>query len=578
MNRQDDSHEFEDSYITGEVKSKYPICEVDIKDQPLSTIIGIVDKKRFTKNLDKIAADYYEKKDNKGDITTIIRDASESKPTVTPKSLLKSILTEYIVEDVNMSESEGALIYLLTKLFDGVFYQYEKVYGQKYMLVFKGGNVTRLFFEEMIEEFFPTLSEEAFEHFGKYFKKSDLDFSVENISENYQALSDEEKVKVKYHESNILLPYIWYILNIARLCIARNAGDLYNFCKFNFLRFEQDIKSVISKIETDVEGNPDFEGIKFIGLSFNEFTYMRDYDLEDILENPSRYKFTDAFSDENDGKIPKFFQTGNTRRKDIIIESKLVDDDRNETDIITVDHANYNIYVNDLFDEDFDTVVDKVLPYTNSEFYVSVSTFIENVDDDIAFRLCRLMINFAVIYEKDGKLGALSVPSELYDVGFTIKDPNIGVSYPKGRHFDKYTYSFVDSNDETVTDSILVTSVYAIVLDLIKILFVQSGFPWDDRKYGKRIVRLVIMTQYIELKAPKRERRGFTPDDIFDNYILPVKDKVLNLSDDSEVNKNLREYEKMLEIFISARETIESYIDRDTKREKYVSRLTPYSL
>lgn len=584
----DTSYETEDSYISGDHRSKYPVCDVNYPPYPLEFLLAKVDRTKFEKNLERIRDDFIEARNNKIGVTTITEEIRTTRVD-SLKSTLKAILTENLVEEINMSETEGALIYILNKIFDGFFAAYEELTGEKNMLVFKGGNVTRLFFDDLVKGYFPTLSSEAYQEFGKYFKKSDLDFSVEDINADYSELSRKEKIKKKYKKSNVLMPYIWYILNIARLCIATNAGDLYNFCKFNLFKFEEEISEVLDRIIQETQDNELFEGIEFIGICFNEFTYMRGYDLEDIMENPDRYQFIDAFNPDSGDDIPKFFKTGNSKRKDVLNDIKI--DRRNGTqdlNIISIEHENLNIFSNDFFndgidretgelivEESFEDVVERTIDNHSSEFYVTVSPLIQIPDDDIKFRLMRLMINYVLIYVKDGKLGAISVPSEMYDVGSTIEAPESGLQVPDGRYYDKYTYSFVDVTGRVVYDSILITSVFSVVLDLIKILFIQGEYPWDDKKYEKRIIRLAVMSKYIELNEPKD---GFLPDDILGDYILPLKDKILGVKDDEEASHLLKKYETLVESFEDAIDTLESYLNRSNKRRRSVSRIGAFGL
>lgn len=567
-----------DRYLPGDHKSQPIICELKKISQPLESIEGFVDKRNFLSNLDILTREFYEK-ENKSHVISNVEEISSEKPK-NPKEVFKSILTNYIVEDINISKSEEALIYLLTKIFDAVFAEYKRQKGVDYRIVFKGGNVIRLYYEDMMNRYFSNLRSEVMEKYGDYFKKSDLDFSVENLSTSYKNLTEEEKIIKKKNESSEILPYIWYILSVARVCILQNIGNLYNLCKFNFFKFEDELKSVLEKISEEInnKNNPIFDGVNFIGLCFNEFTYMKElYDLEDILNNPKNYEYIDIFNKENNEveEIPKFFVTGNSKRRDAI-NMVTYNYDANEQDInvFTVDHEYDNIFVSNFLDKPYEEIAFEVLPTQVSEFYLTSTPLIENLRTMTIFRLTRLMINFVAIYEKDNKLGAVSVPSELFDLSISISNSASLSDYvSKDKYYNKYSYSFVDSDGGLVEDEILTTSAYGTLFDIIRILFVE-GLPWEDKKYSKRLTRMVFLLRHIELEY---EDSYFNTDNILTTYILPLREKINRIENEEERNHASSEYENLIETFKEVNDDIDSYLDRGVENKKYISKIEEFN-
>lgn len=568
-----------DRYLPGDHKSQPIICELKKISQPLESINGFVDKRNFLSNLNILTEEFYGQ-DNKSNAISIVEEITNEKPK-NQKEVFKSILTDYIVEDINIAKSEEALIYLLSKIFDSVFAEYKRRKNIDYRIIFKGGNVIRIYYEDMMNKYFHNLRSEVAEKYESYFKKSDLDFSVENLSSSYENLSQEEKIEKKKKENAKILPYIWYILGVARVCILQNIGNLYNLCKFNFFKFEDELKTVLVKIGREINSadNPNFEGVNFIGLCFNEFTYMKEsYDLEDILNNPKNYEYIDIFDKEHKEveTPPKFFITGNSKRRDGIIMSTY-DYENNEQNIniFTVDHEYDNIFVDDFFDKPYEEIAYEVLPTQVSEFYLTCTPLIENLNTMTIFGLTRLMINFVIIYEKDNKLGAASVPSELYDLSTAISNSaNLSDYISKDKYYGKYSYSFIDSDGGVVEDEILVTSVYGTLFDIIKILFIDNELPWKNKKYAKRLTRMVFLLRYIELEY---DDPYFNIDNILTTYILPLKEKINEIENEEERNHASSEYENLIEIFKEVNDDITSYLDRGKPNKKYKSKIEEFN-
>ena len=111
--------------------------------------------------------------------------------------------------------------------------------------------------------------------------------------------------------------------------------------------------------------------------------------------------------------------------------------------------------------------------------YISVNTGIRNARAGMAFRLSRLMINFAARVGKE--VG--NVSAELYDVSIGLPaDKMFGVYDDKS--FRKYTYS---------GGVALIPKLSVLLKDLSTILFEYRQFPWEDNKYGKRLKRYIVL-------------------------------------------------------------------------------------
>ena len=116
--------------------------------------------------------------------------------------------------------------------------------------------------------------------------------------------------------------------------------------------------------------------------------------------------------------------------------------------------------------------------HTISPFYISVNPEIRDDSEGMAFRLSRLMINFAVNKNMD-------FPCELYDVSIGLPGDKMFKIYDK-HSFRKYYYGGKDN-------SVFIPTLMTLLKDLYVILFEYRPFPWMDEKYMKRIKRFMVL-------------------------------------------------------------------------------------
>lgn len=582
------------------------ICPNSVVNQPLTSINTQMNLVNYEEKIRFIQKKFNEIKNSR----QILESISEKNDTLNePRMTIKSILTDFVVEDITLVDSSPILIYILNKLFKGFFEAFKNQTGEDYRLIYKGGNIIKLYFDDMINNFFDSsLKPEIYTKYGSNFKVSDLDFSVENFNSRTR--------KTKQEQSDEVIPLIWYILSIARIVILSNMDKIYDFCRFNYIEMKNEMIPILQKTESslnniikelkeqlneltqDVDQNTfsqnyrvikltrlieELSNDKYIGISFNQFSYISESELQRIFQD-DRFNFIDSFNEREErliqrGGVPNFFISGRSGKSDSFTDTVY-----NANYKITSSHAsphlNINLYNDNLFNNgiSFQSVVNQVLPDETSSLYLSTSLNI--VTPRSKFSLVRLMMNFALIYTKDNKLGVINEPSELYDITYTTEKIDM-IEINKKDKYNEYNYSFLNSYNQLVQDSILIWTPMELVNDLLGILFQQAEYPWEDKKYQKRLIRLIFISNYIRLLynndlLPDIDLTPFTMNQIQIDYIDPLQSRINRISDNKLRNDYNDEMSNLKDTIRMVQNDINKYISRTTTRSTYTSKISKF--
>jgi len=138
-----------------------------------------------------------------------------------------------------------------------------------------------------------------------------------------------------------------------------------------------------------------------------------------------------------------------------------------------------------LFDENKDIIVYEYNYQKTNYIYNSLNFTLEFNDVNnnlIKFSLLRTKINFLLN-------GRDNIAGELIDISIPHKDD---FEISKIDNFNKYIKKNIIKikNNEINLKYNIINNDY-IVKDLFKILFINNKFPWDDKKYEKRLARLI---------------------------------------------------------------------------------------
>jgi hypothetical protein len=580
---------------------------VQVISQPLTSINTQFDGNNFQEKINLI-----EKRFN--DITSskvLVENVREINDILNePRMTVKAILTDFVVEDITLLDSSPILVYLLNKLFRGLFDEYKIRKEEDYRLIYKGGNVIKLYFDDFVDNFFdPSLKPEIYTKYGSNFKVSDLDFGVDNFNLNTS--------KSRSQQSKDVIPLIWYVLQIARIVILCNMCEIFEFCRLDHDDLKYQIEPIMKKTQATLdtlikeltdqlnglmrEFNPNdslqeysreklttlIEQLKddrYIGICFNNFVYISPSDLQRIFEvNNNQFKFIDTFSEYeqnliNKGAIPQFFIDGTSDRRDGFNDTEYFPERKTKiTRSYFTKHFNTNLYNDNFFNEDFQSIVNRVLPTDRSEIYITVSTDI--ITPRAEFSLVRLMMNFLLIYTKDNKLGVVKAPSELYDVTYSVSRTDM-IQVKKSDKYNKYNYSFRNGKNELIHDSIVIWSPLELINDLLGILFQQVDFPWDDTKYQKRLIRLIFISRYIQAMYERGmitdvDITPYTMKNIESKYIDPLDIKIRSLTDQRLKKLYTIEMQNLRETVNMVQTDINNYFSRSITRRNYSSGISP---
>jgi hypothetical protein len=434
-------------------------------------------RKDFLGNLAKL----YDRIDSQG-AKMRIEDVYEQ----SPKLFMRDILTEFTVKNIFKTTEDiptgNKLIHIINKIMKLMYDQFYLDSGIRLYFVYRGGNILKMY-KMNFENVIPGKTKKFFkEEFDDFFKYSDIDF--------YTVIHDSENMD--HHDIIKINVYIqmmcYYGCYLSRIFIMNNP-QLFSFCKNNEPEIKQLYEELLAKMNQDKEESewPEVKKSKFIGMGFDKFFYMqKNKSLDQILNLPNSKLHNEFIHNIDDiGIIENYRKYKKSGRFDINISplDKFVDVNKIEYIQEPLTTENYNQYIKKLIE------INPIL-----DFYITNNNHIYNKEEYVNFSLVRLMINYTVAYQRDGKYGLTNASSELFDLSIGNPDDKMyGVYIAK----NLTTYQFKYETDKK--DEIYIPSLETTLLDLISILFEYRDFPWEDVKYEKRLYRLLILVFIREL-------------------------------------------------------------------------------
>lgn len=426
--------------------------------------------------LDKLAA-LYERIRKDGSKFRI-----ENVHEISPKLFIRDILTEYTVMNIFEHNSQMKLIHIINSVMKSMYDQFYEATGIKIYFIYRGGNILKMY-KNSFESILPGKARKIFEEeFKDYFKNSDIDFYT--VIDKNDKLSRYELLGI----NNYIQMMCYYGIYVARIFVMNNF-NLFEFCKFNTIALKQNFQDLLDKMNRDKLKSQykEVQEANFIGLGFNEFMHMEEgYKINKILKLPS-YKIIDEFIHNVDDisvfeNYKKFKKSG---RYDINITPG-----EGYTDLNTISYKQKNLFTED-FTNDMKELVDKDKIF---DYYITNNNEIYIKDEYVDFSLVRLMINYVVVYEREGQYGLTNASSELFD---------LSIGHPQDKMYSVYTadaivpYKFKYDGDKE--DEIYIPAIETTITDLTKILF--ENFPWESVKYEKRLYRLLILLFVSEFRT-----------------------------------------------------------------------------
>lgn len=395
---------------------------------------------------------------------------------ISPKIFIRDILTQYTIKNIFDLNTQNKLIHIINKIMRSTYDQFYNKTKIRVYFIYRGGNILKMY-KSSFESILPGKARKIFEEeFDEYFKNSDIDFY--NVIEDYKKYSEDELVYINKY----IQMMCYYGTYVARIFVMNNF-NLFEYCRSNTIALNEDFQKLLDKMneEKKISEIADIRKTKFVGLGFNQFMFMEEgYDLDKILKLP-KSKIIDEFIHNVDDisvfeNYKKFKKSG---RYDLNISPK-----EEHVDVNPINYEQKNLF-KDNFSKFMKELVEKNKIF---DYYISNNNEIYNKDEYVDFSLVRLMINYVVVYERNGKYGLTNGSSELFDLSIGHPDDKMYSVYNS-----KAIVPHVFEYEDGLEDEIYIPAIHTTIVDLTKILYEGQDFPWEDQKYGKRLYRLMIL-------------------------------------------------------------------------------------
>lgn len=480
-------------------------------------------------------------------------------PEKNPKNFLRDIMTAYMVSNIFKTRNQNKLIHIINTIMKSLYEEFYQKTGIRLYFIYRGGNILKIY-KTNFEKVLPGRAKKFFQQeFDDYFKNSDIDFYT--VIENAEKLLPEEIDRINEYIEMMCYYGLW----LARIFIMNNF-NLFEFCKLNKISFKEDLKDLVEIMNNDKKSSEieEIQNTNIIGLGFNRFIYLEEkYDLDKIMRLPASQN-TESFvpgvkETSVLNNLKKFHKAGR-------FDSNLT----NSEDEVFVNKIDY--HQPNLLKENFSKFMDALVKKNQIlDFYITHNNLIEDKKENVSFSLVRIMINFLVIFERDGKFGFTNTSSELFDLSIGHPEDKMYYVY-SAKNITKYPFKY----DDEKTDDIYIPKIRTTLTDLIKILF-DIEYPWLDIKYEKRLYRLLLLTfveelsksdiyQIEKLIRSNKQRKPKSEEDItfetinFRNDL--IKSKVTSAKDKKEYAKYIKKYkeinQKILKVISKIKDFIES--------------------
>ena len=369
--------------------------------------------------------------------------------------------------------------------------------SDKILFVFKGGNLLRSIFLKFTQVIPNQLSDKIIDHYNKWFKSSDLDFQ---IFIHPQLGNNPSKFREVYNiVYNDMVELSYLCLHRFRNYYIQNLSEIFDFYRLN----NNTKLELLNKLKDDLNSSPilsntemsknDFLNARFVNLQF--------YDLHTNPEIHQRYmdnKDNASFKTKKDEylNVLEKHVYDNFARRDFYLTSKIL---RDNTNTRMTHFVAENLTVNKHMRKD-KKIVKQIYPNNEiqSEFYTSINDAVEFfLITLVKFALIRTKINFiGYLQFPDNTYGAIHLPGELIDISISAYEDSKNFKFENelfSNHFTRYT--FVNQNSNYTIPSFEYTSynLRSFIADLELILFNDNEFPWQDKKYDKRISRMYVL-------------------------------------------------------------------------------------
>ena len=380
------------------------------------------------------------------------------------KRATNAILTDIVVNHIVSEESKRNMIIDFTiRMFSGVLKKYCQLVGiesNKVEFIYKGGNVLREIFNKSMKEIKPDIAKPYKKELDSYFKISDNDYSVEIDNNVHNGVFDNNGNPMTYDDIFRNLTCVChFVLSVIRRNIA-SEKNLYGFYDYYGLTYEAKKQKIEPQIKTLEE-----ELLK----TYNSKLLSITHGIGICKENINGL--------ECSKNADVFYYNGYDGLKEVELKMNdvFVINDGNE--------KNPDTDKNKVF-----TIEQLGMPTSTFPVRLSTNTGIKIVKFDtnknetlVRFNLTRTKFTFTLKIQNitTDVISTLNTTGEMIDVSLQYKN---GLKYEvlqdyeygDGQVYKSYNYDYY-------------------ILDLFRVLFMESQYPWFDIKYKKRLTRIVFL-------------------------------------------------------------------------------------
>lgn len=437
---------------------------------------------------------------------------------------LRDVITDFINDHFLGSKK---ILYSYTKMlldgFNNILKKYiekiqpiiNKKYGlnidlsKKIIVIFKGGNTLKSIKERYTYMQNGYISRLIDDYYFAYFKNSDLDFQIvihKYITETEANMEIYEIIKDQL--ANI---YILY-LNRLRNYMLGNLNNIFTFFKYNKKTKREILKEVLEKLNNcEIIKNKSHEFkenfIEEFGEQYKFFTEMKFNNIVCggvSIDEKLTSDYVNNYKKNNTQFVP-------VRENLNIFESQFPESSKYDFFVKSIGVNNFINKLNcNILSNDINFVSDVIKDKTEFVIQYADKVVITNMIDDTPFindfSLIRMKYNLLATFETtDNKLGAINIAGELIDLSincyndyklkkFTSAEDEITKFYSE--------YKF-NNNEYDISFNYWSYNINSFIYDLHSMLFYEIDIPWNNKKYKKRIYRILFMCLIEIFALPK---------------------------------------------------------------------------
>lgn len=399
------------------------------------------------------------------------------------------------------------------------------------IFLYKGGNIIRIYTEQLFGSMNSTLD--------KCTSINDLNNLIKNFDEikSKQKFGDwDMTIHINSHLDGNIYSKIENDLNKILVIILENLKN--NFSDLLFNKFSYKFLDFLNKVHHDYFEDPEF------------INFIKNFDRSMIISKIQTFDF--SISDKG------------------ICKSENVELDKNS--FITFDRPGTPIkdlveFKYKLSDQADNNELNKIF-VTQSTPHVVIRKF------NIPFTISRLKVSNICSLTKNNEVINVSMPFELIDaVVFNQFDSQSHYIHSKLEIDNKPIYMLADYFGKKIR----LPSIYYVYYDLEAILLRQNIFVWEDKKYGKRLLRLIIIALHASISDNANNKEIINNIniilDLFNNAkkikynskINMFNDKYIILENKIILNKqyNIKYFGELLEHYIHCLICIDAIINKN---------------